>query len=352
MALFLTTAAAAPASTQMVGSLVAPFEGDFGLTGVYDHDATIEGQTTFWGSVTAGPDGHGAYDWALPKGTAVMAAAAGTVLWAGPVAPFECPLAGGLVTDQVEVKVLHSAPRGADALLTTYVHLSSVAVSAGDIVEAGQVIGRSGSSGCSSGPHLHFETWLAPGGDLLAAQRIDPFAAGANGDGLWAPGAAPALYREKILKARDLSQAVTVGIWKLRWMGRGDQDHPNNEVLVLQIRPDGPDSADLSGWSLTNRHGETLVFPPATQVLRGVGLEVRSGRGEGTSASLYWGRDAPVWDDRGDCAALRDAAGELVHRMGVGPRGGRCGQPDAAALEEGSNPASPDGPSLKPSSDR
>ena len=52
---------------------------------------------------------------------------------------------------------------------TLYGHLSSRVVEAGDRVEAGQVLGYSGSTGNSSGPHLHFEV-DTPGG---AADPMD-----------------------------------------------------------------------------------------------------------------------------------------------------------------------------------
>ncbi len=42
---------------------------------------------------------------------------------------------------------------------TLYAHLSKVMVSKGDSVKRGQVIGLSGSSGHSTGPHLHYEVW-------------------------------------------------------------------------------------------------------------------------------------------------------------------------------------------------
>jgi murein DD-endopeptidase MepM/ murein hydrolase activator NlpD len=63
-----------------------------------------------------------------------------------------------------------------DGYLMYYGHMrnGSVAVSTGDRVEVGDLLGLVGSSGCSDGPHLHFEVWE---GETL----IDPFQ-----DALWA----------------------------------------------------------------------------------------------------------------------------------------------------------------------
>lgn len=58
-----------------------------------------------------------------------------------------------------------------NGLYTLYAHLSSRSVSAGAIVSQGQVIGAVGSTGNSTGPHLHFEVRTSPG---KYANRVNP----------------------------------------------------------------------------------------------------------------------------------------------------------------------------------
>jgi len=52
---------------------------------------------------------------------------------------------------------LHMVIDHGGGLSTMYAHMSSVAVGAGSVVRQGQVIGYVGSTGFSSGPHLHWE---------------------------------------------------------------------------------------------------------------------------------------------------------------------------------------------------
>jgi len=93
------------------------------------------------------PHFHTGIDIGIATGTPVGAAADGIVVLAG------TNVVGGRVVGYgTYVVIAHG-----DGLYTLYGHLSQLAVSAGQHVRAGQVIGLSGSTGNSTGPHLHFE---------------------------------------------------------------------------------------------------------------------------------------------------------------------------------------------------
>ncbi|MEE6263306.1 M23 family metallopeptidase [Plantactinospora sonchi] len=89
-----------------------------------------------WGALHAG------IDLAMPSGTPIHAAGAGTVVTAGPA----------YTGYGISVVIDHG-----NGYLTHYAHQSRVAVSVGQKVSAGQVIGYEGATGDATGPHLHFE---------------------------------------------------------------------------------------------------------------------------------------------------------------------------------------------------
>ncbi len=57
-----------------------------------------------------------------------------------------------------------------NGLATRYGHLSEINVKIGDIIKIGQVIGEVGSTGRSTGPHLHYETRID--GEAVDPQRF------------------------------------------------------------------------------------------------------------------------------------------------------------------------------------
>jgi murein DD-endopeptidase MepM/ murein hydrolase activator NlpD len=58
----------------------------------------------------------------------------------------------------------------AQGVTSRYAHLSSIAVTVGQAVKAGTVLGRVGSTGRSTGPHLHYETRM--NGEAVDPQRF------------------------------------------------------------------------------------------------------------------------------------------------------------------------------------
>lgn len=89
---------------------------------------------------------HTGQDFSAPTGTPVRAASAGVVTFAGWDGPYGNKL-----------EITHP-----DGTVTWYAHLSRLDVTETDAVTAGQTIGLVGSTGNSTGPHLHFE--VHPGG--------------------------------------------------------------------------------------------------------------------------------------------------------------------------------------------
>ncbi|XQR04692.1 peptidoglycan DD-metalloendopeptidase family protein [Acetobacterium wieringae] len=106
---------------------------------------------------------HSGIDIGAGMGESVMAAGMGEVIFAGD---------GGGYGNMV--KIDHG-----DGLITAYAHLSSILASVGDLVDAGDIIGLVGSTGNSTGPHLHFEI-LQDGVPIDPLQIKGGYASGTN----------------------------------------------------------------------------------------------------------------------------------------------------------------------------
>ena len=120
-------------------SWTSPISGDYELTASFGNSGDR------WSS------GHSGQDFGVPTGTAVESVHKGTVVKAGGNGAGDGSSYGNAVV------IEH--PNGK---FSQYAHLDSIDVSVGDNVKTGEEIAKSGNSGNSSGPHLHFELRNTP----------------------------------------------------------------------------------------------------------------------------------------------------------------------------------------------
>lgn len=132
------------------GSFIQPVEGE--ITTEFGMLRTVNGVPS---------DRHSGVDIAADRGTPVKAANSGKVLFAEKIA-----LTGNTVC------IEHGL-----GLKTWYYHMDSLDVKAGDMVKKGQIIGTVGSTGFSTGPHLHwaasvFDVYINPWSLIDAAPQL------------------------------------------------------------------------------------------------------------------------------------------------------------------------------------
>jgi len=135
MSLWAATATATPATSPEL----VPFAGTRTLTAT-------------WGAPSGGYHAYPAIDIGMPTGTPVYAAGAGTIV----ASHSGCPVGNLESTCGINnlgnmIQIAHP-----DGRHSRYGHLSSLVVASGNVA-AGQLIGYSGSSGKSTGPHLHYQ---------------------------------------------------------------------------------------------------------------------------------------------------------------------------------------------------
>ncbi|MCW1095580.1 MULTISPECIES: M23 family metallopeptidase [Streptomyces] len=104
---------------------------------------------------------HSGQDFAVPIGTNVVATHGGTVVKAGGNGAGDGPAYGNAIV------IKHG-----NGTYSQYAHLSKINVKIGQIVKTGQSIAKSGNTGNSSGPHLHFEIRTTPN----YGSAVDPVA--------------------------------------------------------------------------------------------------------------------------------------------------------------------------------
>lgn len=160
---------------------------------------------------------HSGQDFPAPAGTPILAAADGTVGYAGWVTT-----GGGNWT-----RIDHSGN-----WKTHYGHQSRIAVRAGQRVKAGQVIGYVGTTGSSTGNHLHFEL-------SLGTVRRDPwpYIKTSTGGGSSGGGSKPA----PLPTTEETDMSKNIGMY----IGTKRASSPHKESCVIF----NPESGFYTTWS-------------------------------------------------------------------------------------------------------
>ena len=221
---------------------------------------------------------HTGVDIPAPSGTNVLAAGPGKVIWAGygiyrgindPTDPY------GLA-----IVIRHDFGYQGSALFTVYGHLDRIDVLIGQHLEAGEVIGISGETGKTTGPHLHFEVrignntyfatrnpelWIAPpqgwgilvgrvmdtGRQLVAGQLI--VAADQNGDKWMARSYGDeAVNRDDYYQENLVIGDLPAGTYELSAAYAGVAHR-----LTIQIQP-----GMVTAFTFYGREGFVQEFPP------------------------------------------------------------------------------------------
>jgi hypothetical protein len=141
---------------------------------------------------------HSGIDLAMPEGTTLRSVADGVVdrIYDGT----------GLIGKGLSVKM----PDGTRAI---YGHLNEVKAHVGDHVNAGDVLGNSGSTGNSTGPHLHFSL-RNPDGTFIDPTPIADKLASISGDHLGPLGKVIAIGTESVReKAADMTTEIALGVF-------------------------------------------------------------------------------------------------------------------------------------------
>lgn len=204
--------------------------------------------------------GHNGYDY--DGFSTVLAAAAGQVAYVGcsnPSQRYPCPSSYGLVVD-----IDHQ-----NGYLTRYGHLKRASVESGSSVNAGQQIGLVGSTGFSTGPHLHFTVYE----DVNDNGQVD------SGDKPTDP------YGPNPPKG-DLWRTHTTGASSY-WLWTGSP--PTSSSLMPAVgggltAPDGDVTVDMPAGAVisdTTLYYTVVPEPPYTRVGAGTAVAVRS---NGTTA--------------------------------------------------------------------
>ena len=240
-------------STPLLWPLAGQDGRDWVINNYVDLDATSGTQDYTGGSGSAAKtyDGHSGIDidvpsfrWMDGNVSNVLAAASGVVTAVRDTEPDRNTSCAGNAN---LVQVRHP-----DGLTAIYGHLKkgSAAVSVGQEVSVGALLGVVGSSGCSTAPHLHFELRNA------ANRVVDPFR-----NGLWA---APPIYNTSITLMDLAIAAGDMTLQHIKDPAPNVQSIPRGTVLGVGVSMAGGGAGDAIRMVITAPTGATFSDSPVT----------------------------------------------------------------------------------------
>jgi len=179
---------------------------------------------------------HHGVDTANPTGTAILAAAEGTVFYAGP----DVAMVFGPRPDFYGIVVVLEHPfmySDGTKIYSLYGHMSQTVVTPGQTVKAGEIIGYVGATGVALGPHLHFEVRVGDPRSYLSTRNPELWIAPYDNHGVVA-GWVRDIYGNLLEGVRVELQAPGANDYGFSYVGTGV--NPDANLRENYVIPDVP----------------------------------------------------------------------------------------------------------------
>jgi hypothetical protein len=94
--------------------------------------------------------------------------------------------------------------------------------------------------------------------------------------------------------------------------GPDDRSPASLNAEYVALINTGPKAVSLADWTVRDASGASFRFGKVTIAGKGGQVWLHTGKGKPTTQKVYWGSGNYVWNNTGDTATLRDAAGRTV----------------------------------------
>jgi murein DD-endopeptidase MepM/ murein hydrolase activator NlpD len=214
-----------------------------------------------YGGIFFGPDVvHTGVDIPSPRGAEVLAAGPGTVVWVG------YGLYSGELNNRndpygMAVAIRHDFGYHDQPLYTVYAHMQEIDVTMGQWVDTGTVVGHVGSTGMTTGPHLHFEVRLGEN-DFWKTRNPELWISPPQGYGVLV-GRVMSTYGQRLDQALVLLKDLETGMhYEVKTYGPTtvNSDAYYNENVVLGNLPAGIYELNIP-YAALNRTQNIQILP-------------------------------------------------------------------------------------------